>query len=140
MEKTHTRQQAEERLAAAMQQKTEIERNLAASMAQRKQLESAAAEVSAKRAADSAEFSDLRKARYRQAFTRAMRSTPLLIAAFVLGIVVSTIAGNSLSPERATAQGSAQRGTGIRALTMDKDLSAFSARLSANPNKVRRAQ
>jgi hypothetical protein len=112
---------------------------LAASIAQRKQIESDTSAISARRAADSAELRGMRKSRYIQAFARLMQPAPLLVVAFVLGIGVSTVARNSLSSEKSAVQASAQRGPGVRTLTMDDNLPGFSARVSANL-KARRRQ
>ena len=62
-----------------------------------------------------------------------------MVVAFALGIGVSAIVGNPLSQEKSPLQASV-RGMendgklhpAVRTLTMDDDLSGFSARVSAN--------
>jgi len=142
--KTHTRQQAEERRASAVLQKLEIERTLAASLAHRKQIQSDAAESSAQRATASAQWRRMRNSLYVKALARFMppaRSVPtlLLIAAFAFGIGVGAAVRNPASPEQSALQASARnpetdkaRRPSVRTLTMDDDLSAFSARVSEN--------
>jgi hypothetical protein len=136
--KAQLRQQAEARLATAVRQKLEIEQALAASIAQRGQLESDTSELSGKRAADAVELRHMRKSRYGEAIARLMRPAALVVAAFALGIAVSAVPRNSLPPEKSSVQAAAQRGAGIRTMTMDDDLSAYPAGVPAKPRAHRR--
>lgn len=117
---------------------------MAASIERRTRLERDTVESRENRVAGSAKLRQMRKSRYVRAIAGLLspvRKLPALslAIAFALGIGISAIVSNSLSPEKSTQQASARtlnagaiRGAHTLTLKMDDDLSGFPARQPAN--------